>query len=125
MIKAHPLTLKEFNCICINRRKRCLSKPVTQSSASNGGMADLLVEGNHSPYFGKLIMGRSWEVDIGVKFYLTVVTITAHADDCWRDVNMFSITVRKFIVCLRYVFCMMVKRLHTLVRMGKGKCLHK
>ena len=32
-------------------------------------------------------------MDLGAKFYVTSVTITTRADDYWREVNMFSITV--------------------------------
>ena len=54
---------------------------------------------NHNTYFGNDICAEtengssSCEVDLGPKFYVTLVTITTRAGDCWREVNMFSITV--------------------------------
>lgn len=57
------------------------------------------MDGNHNPYFANESCSEteagssSWEVDLGAKFYVTSVTVTTRADDYWREVNMFSITV--------------------------------
>ena len=85
MIKTHPLTLKGFNCICVNRGKSCHHQPATQNGTSNGRVAGRLVDGNHTPYFGNDAFPETeagnllWEVDIGAKFYLTLVTIYNYA----------------------------------------------
>ena len=73
-----------------------------QNSTSNGGVAGRLVDGNHTPYFGNDAFLETeagsllWELDIGAKFYVTLVTITTHADNYWVT-NKFSI------LCFGYV----------------------
>ena len=55
------------------------------------------MEGNHTPYFGNNAFLETeagsllWELDIGAKFYVTLVTITMLADNYWEEVNKFSI----------------------------------
>jgi hypothetical protein len=57
------------------------------------------VDGNRNPYFGNdscsetALGSSSWEVDLGTTIYVTSVTITTRADDYWRELNKFSITV--------------------------------
>ncbi|CAB4026169.1 Hypothetical predicted protein, partial [Paramuricea clavata] len=76
-----------------------LNKQATQSSTSNNGAAGRLVDGNRNPYFGNdscsetAVGSSSWEVNLGTTIYVTSVTITTRADDYWREVNKFSITV--------------------------------
>ena len=74
-----------------------------QNSTSDGRVAGHLVDGNHTPYFGndafhETEAGSSlWEVDIGAKFHVTLVTKTTLADNYWEEVNKFSI------LCFGYV----------------------
>lgn len=96
-LKPTHLTLKGFNCICVNRGKSCHQQPATQNGTSNGRVSGRLVDGNHTPYFGNDAFPETeagsllWEVDIGAKFYVTLVTITTLADNCWEELNKFSI----------------------------------
>ena len=65
--------------------------------------AGRLVDGNHSPNFENdncsetEACNSSWEVHLGAKLYVTLVTITTRADYCWREVNMFPITVENLL----------------------------